>query len=349
MEKSKRSGCRVTAVVVTYNRKELLAECIQALLAQTVSQVVGGIAAESANTEKTEGGAVGCELEILVVDNASTDGTASFLAPLLEREPRVHYMFLEKNMGGAGGFCAGMKRAVEEGCDYVWIMDDDTIPKPQALEKLLGAADVLEESRKENRSAGFGFLSSEVLWTDGTPCRMNRQHFLDAGDRKQEELRARYGLRPVDQATFVSLLFSAEVIAEMGLPVREYFIWGDDKEYTLRLAAAYPCYYVPESVVVHKMGQNTGSNITLDSAERISRYFYAYRNDLATAKRRGIKDILIYFAAFGLNMARILTRSPDHKRDRLAVMWRGMLAGVQFAPKVEFAERKQRYGKGDII
>ena len=160
MEKTSRSGCRVTAVVVTYNRKELLVECLQALLAQTVFDT-----------------GAGCELEILVVDNASTDGTASSLSPLLEREPRIHYMLLEENLGGAGGFCAGMKRAVEEGCDYVWIMDDDTIPKPQALEKLLEVVNILEESREENRKAGFGFLSSEVLWTDGTPCRMNRQHF----------------------------------------------------------------------------------------------------------------------------------------------------------------------------
>ena len=57
MEKTRRSGCRVTAVVVTYNRKELLAECLQALLAQTVFDT-----------------GAGCELEILVVDNASTDG-----------------------------------------------------------------------------------------------------------------------------------------------------------------------------------------------------------------------------------------------------------------------------------
>ena len=349
MDRSFGEPCRVTAVVVTYNRKELLTECLQALLGQTVFSDGKKNAAGEAVTEETEKmrrGAFGCELEILVVDNASTDGTASFLVPLLERETCIHCMRLEENLGGAGGFCAGMKRAVEEGGDYVWIMDDDTIPKPQALEKLLEVASILEEDRGR---AGFGFLSSEVLWTDGTLCRMNRQHFPAVRGDRQKELQVRFGIRPVDQATFVSLLFPADVIGEMGLPIREYFIWGDDKEYTLRLAAAYPCYYVPESVVVHKMGQNTGSNITFDDIGRISRYFYAYRNDLATAKRRGLKDILIYFAAFGLNMARILIKSPDHKRARLAVMWKGMLAGVRFSPGVEFAERKQRYDKGDII
>ena len=105
MEKTRRSGCRVTAVVVTYNRKELLAECLQALLAQTVFEpnaegAAGEAAAEISEEAATEIAkergrkAAGCELEILVVDNASTDGTASSLSPLLEREPRIHYMLL---------------------------------------------------------------------------------------------------------------------------------------------------------------------------------------------------------------------------------------------------------------
>ena len=84
----------------------------------------------------------------------------------------------------------------------------------------------------------------------------------------------------------------------MGLPIKEYFIWGDDKEYTLRLSASYPCYHVKDSVVIHKMAINAGSNIVIDAIARVPRYFYAFRNDLCTAKRRGTKEIIIYFAAF---------------------------------------------------
>ena len=83
---------RVAAVVVTYNRKELLAQCIEALLGQQ-----------------------NAVCDILIVDNASTDGTGAYLAAL--NEPRVHSRSTGANLGGAGGFNFGMRWAVEAGYD----------------------------------------------------------------------------------------------------------------------------------------------------------------------------------------------------------------------------------------
>ena len=99
----------IAAVVVTYNRLELLRQCVEALRTQTSS------------------------CDILIVDNASTDGTDQWLAS----QPDLHYRNTGSNLGGAGGFNFGMRWAVEAGYDYVWVMDDDTLPQPDALEKLL--------------------------------------------------------------------------------------------------------------------------------------------------------------------------------------------------------------------
>lgn len=274
---------RIAAVVVTYNRIKLLQECIAALCAQDVSNY-----------------------DIVIVDNASNDGTREWIEELTKEQrnqpechPQIFDLLLTENLGGAGGFHYGMKWAVEQGYDYIWIMDDDTIPRPDALRQMLaGIGHIPEES--------FGFASSTVLWTDGTPCEMNQQHVLPASTEKDKKLQEAYAILPVDQATFVSLLFPADVVRKMGLPLKEYFIWGDDKEYTLRLAAKYPCYQISDSVVIHKMSQNTGSNITYDKVERISRYYYAYRNDYCTARKQGVKAVLIYWAAFVLNVMRIL-------------------------------------------
>lgn len=184
----------------------------------------------------------------------------------------------------------------------------------------------------------IGFVSSTVLWTDGSPCEMNRQHYVGdvfsiSGKDAEEDILT---LQPVDSATFVSLLFSREAVEKMGLPIKEYFIWGDDKEYTLRLSARYPCYHVKNSVVIHKMAINAGSNIVIDAIARVPRYFYAFRNDLCTAKRRGTKEVIIYFAAFFLNMLRVLLKSKDGKTLRLQTMWKGMRAGVKFDPEIEY-------------
>lgn len=111
---------KVTAVVVTYNRIELLKECINSLqMQQSLVESAGDV-----------------QLDILIVDNASNDGTHEWIDGLTA-EKEFHALHLSENTGGAGGFYSGMKWAVEHGADYVWIMDDDTIPEEDALVKLL--------------------------------------------------------------------------------------------------------------------------------------------------------------------------------------------------------------------
>ncbi len=311
---------KIIAVVVTYNRIALLKECVQALLHQK--------------------DCIDTQLDILLVDNASNDGTKEWIEEQTTHitshdTTPIYALHLTENTGGAGGFYHGMKWAYEHGADAIWIMDDDTIPQEDALQKLWeGMACVRKQGVLKNE---IGFVSSTVLWTDGSPCEMNRQHdvgkaFSISGKDAEEDILT---LQPVDSATFVSLLFSREAVEKMGLPIKEYFIWGDDKEYTLRLSASYPCYHVKDSVVIHKMAINAGSNIVIDAIARVPRYFYAFRNDLCTAKRRGTKEVIIYFAAFFLNMLRVLLKSKDGKKLRLQTMWKGMRAGVKFDPEIE--------------
>jgi len=106
---------RVAAVVVTYNRRDLLLESLAAVLAQTRAPD-----------------------KVIVVDNASEDGTA---AAVRDRFPSVHLAELRRNSGGAGGFAGGMALALADGADLIWLMDDDTVPEPGALSALLRARD----------------------------------------------------------------------------------------------------------------------------------------------------------------------------------------------------------------
>ena len=104
----------VTAIVVTYNRLPLLKQCLAALRAQTVQGFT-----------------------VLLVDNASTDGTADYIKTLAM--PGLVCRNPGENLGGAGGFAYGIRAAAELGCEAVWIMDDDTLPEPDALAALLAA------------------------------------------------------------------------------------------------------------------------------------------------------------------------------------------------------------------
>lgn len=107
----------VTAVVVSYNRAGLLDECLSALNAQT---------------RRPD--------SLVIVDNASTDGALQVARDFAGRTPIPAYILeLRENTGGAGGFCAGIAYAVANGsaepgiAEYVWLMDDDTVPTPTAL------------------------------------------------------------------------------------------------------------------------------------------------------------------------------------------------------------------------
>ena len=297
---------KVAAVVVTYNRKALLLENIESLLNQTVSDL----------------------MDIIVIDNDSTDGTQEALAEYINNE-QIVYKNTGANLGGAGGFNFGVRTAVEAGYDYVWLMDDDTIPQRDALKVLWDAKNQLKEN--------FGYLSGNVLWKDGKPCLMNKQKYFN----KVVDIESSNGdFVPVTQSTFVSLFVQSKVVKAVGLPIKEFFIWGDDVEYTRRISIIHklPCYCVKNSIVKHLMNENTGSNIAIDVPERIGRYRYAYRNEFYTYKQVGINGLLYYFAKCVFNLVRIILKADNHRIERMKVLLGAMIEGITFDPSTEYVE-----------
>ncbi|GMA28000.1 glycosyltransferase [Arenivirga flava] len=111
---------RVVAVIAAWNRRDLLREALEALLAQTVP--LAGI---------------------VVVDNGSDDDSAEVAA---QTAPDAVVVRFDRNTGGAGGFAAGIAHALELQPDWIWAMDDDTIPTPSALQALLATTAALPGS-----------------------------------------------------------------------------------------------------------------------------------------------------------------------------------------------------------
>lgn len=234
----------VCAVIVTYNRKGLLRECLSAVLSQTR-----------------------CPDHVLVVDNASTDGTSEMLK---EEFSQVEILRLPENQGGAGGFHEGMKRAYEAGYDWIWLMDDDTIPDKKALVELELAAQALEEKVKQPF-----ILASKVEWTDGALHPMNIAN-VKTNDYDLLIRTIELSFLSIRSASFVSLLIHCQAVASYGLPIKEYFIWNDDVEYTARILKSELGVLVPASRVVHKTSHKYHS---LDGAKP-ERFYYEIRNKL---------------------------------------------------------------------
>ena len=290
------------AVIVTYNRLEMLKQCLASLEAQT------------------------SPCDIIVVDNASTDGTSEYLS----EKKNLRFFKLNANSGGAGGFNKGLREAAACGYEYIWLMDDDVMPYPDALEKLL-EADV-------KLSGQYGWLSSVPLWTNGTGCKMNRQK-VDGAYYDGISL-LQYGLLRSNYATFVGLFLKREVVLKAGLPIKEFFIWGDDVEFTRRIAVRmkYPCYIAGQSIVTHAMRDNNGSNIVLDDIERLNRYNYAFRNENYLYRQEGIKGFLYYFAKCGKNIICSLVLAKDHRLRRAWIVLKQFFAGLLFNPEIEYLE-----------
>jgi rhamnopyranosyl-N-acetylglucosaminyl-diphospho-decaprenol beta-1,3/1,4-galactofuranosyltransferase len=248
----------VWAVVVTYNRSRLLRRCLDALAGQRHAPD-----------------------RILVVDNASTDGTRAMLA---RDYPGIEVLALTVNQGGAGGFHEGIKFAHAAGADWLWLMDDDTIPTPDALAELLDAATRL------NGAGPPAALASRVLWRDGTLHPMNYP-ILERRRMEYVIEAAEHGVMPLRGATFVSLLLHRQAIDRHRLPLKHFFLWADDIEYTSRLVlGGERAYFVPASVVVHET--NRAEDFRAAQPER---FYYHVRNTLLMAriKERPRRDRLL--------------------------------------------------------
>ena len=293
---------KVTVVVVTYNRIALLKECIEALLGQDYN-----------------------ECDILLVDNNSEDGTRDYIQQLLKQYPnKIHALLLKQNLGGAGGFFEGMKWAAERNTDWVWIMDDDTIPEKSACSELCRATRIVEGK--------IGFLSSNVYGIQNECMNTPRMKFTQRGSNGYADwnIYLSDGIVKVNSATFCSCFISTEAIKAVGLPLSDYFIWGDDTEYTLRLSRYYgQGWLVGKSRVLHK--RKNGQSLSIkkeDNPNRISTYYYYTRNYLINVKLYyyGYFGALVKTLHFNLIMLQIMFGNSKYKGKKILILFKGIFA-----------------------
>jgi len=246
---------KIAANVVTYNRKDLLRECLNSLLAQT---------------RKPD--------SIIIIDNNSTDGTKEMVEKEFLKNPIFDYVRLNENTGSAGGQYTGIKRAYEKGFDWVWCMDDDTIAEKNSLEELLRA------NRKLSKKEKIGFLSSNVRWTDGSQAIMNLPKLAKNWGNNNNNLES--GYIKIVQGSFVSILINKNTVKSVGYPIKEFFIWLDDVEYSRRISSfGYSNYLIISSKVIHKTKENMGTNIKNINDSNKIKYRYLFKNQTYLLKQ----------------------------------------------------------------
>jgi dTDP-4-dehydrorhamnose reductase len=308
------------AVVYSYNRKELAAQCLAALQRQTVAPE-----------------------RIIFVDNGSTDGTQDYLAAEgFLADPRLDYVRLEDNTGAAGGLRTGITEAYRRGCAWAWVMDDDLICQPDTLAELRRAYEDNFSSPTQ-----IGFLVSSLVNPEG---RANNVPQIDerteAADRCPEwgDLLAR-GLVRVRISTLTSIVLPRTTLERCGVPNPDFFLWGEDTDYTLRITDWRPGYLVGSSRAVHLRSVGGFLDIfTEDSPARIRNFYYLYRNTMFLRRRFWpMHGFALFLGKSLLHFCQALIH-PNHRLLRAWTILAGSVAGLFFqphpAPRLEAAAQR---------
>lgn len=295
---------RVAAVVVTYNRLNLLKENLKSLLYQSIP------------------------CDIILINNASTDGTEEYILEI--NESRIKYFNTGKNLGGAGGFAKGIEIGEKEGYDYLWVMDDDAVPEANALESLVYKATSLKND--------FSFLASTVYWTNGKLFPMNIPDIKD--DINKENVVCfikKYKLIPIKSASFVGCFVNTNFSIDCGLPISEFFIYGDDVEYTSRLRKKNKAFLDLDSVIVHKAPSIAGADIANASNDRIERFYFQSRNGMYISKKKSIFSVLNRFIKVFKKTKEIIQSDANKKIRRIFVLYKGTIMGLLFNPRIKYS------------
>jgi len=307
----------VCCMILTYNRKELLSQCLTAVASQTHP----------------------CD-RIIVVNNASVDDTEEFL----EREwgDRVEILTLSRNIGAAGGYAMGIRAGYQSGAELLWVMDDDVIPDAEALEKLMDARRFLQAQQEPFPYLCSVIRTSNGLMTNTTGIDLRFNEIWDYNWPKYLDR----SIVPINRATFCATLLPRETLRDYGTLISEMFIWGDDVEYTLRASKAAPGYLVGESKALHlRKIEGDLSIFNETDPVRIGYHYFRVRNGLFIA--RTFHSRQEFFAEVRLNLKRTLHLLAKGQLHKAQIMARGIWAGLFYAPKPQSADKP--FGKDDPV
>ena len=263
--------------------------------------------------------------EIIIIDNCSTDGTKEWLTKFY-KDPKYRIIHTSENIGGAGGFTEGIKVAMSGNSDFLWIMDDDCIPEPPALENLVYSWVWF----KLNTPYTPGFMCSLVKFQDTDDiCEMNIPKPIWDWTRYYQNTDNPVML--VENCSFVSCLIHRNKVEEVGLPYSEYFIWYDDSEYTRRLSRSYPGICVLNSVVRHHTPVNRGVNYSDVNDKNIWKFRYGARNE---ASYRYHKEGISSWKRFSLRVNKQLQEGKVSFHNRKEIN-KCLLEGIKFNPSIK--------------
>lgn len=213
---------------------------------------------------------------ILIVNNASNDGTLEYLSYWKSLPTGYEKMVinLECNLGGSGGFYMGLEAAEKLGADWIWVSDDDAVPTHDALKEVENYLSA-NESSWDKISAICGTVINNGR-IDVEHRRWIRQYGIWVREKNvcEEKYESCFELNAF---SYVGTIINRNILIEAGLPEKDYFIRWDDTEHSLRLSQYGKIVCVPGIKILH--------NVESRTAAAAWKYYYNTRNKAYTYKK----------------------------------------------------------------
>jgi GT2 family glycosyltransferase len=259
---------KVGVVIVNYNGFEYTAECVKSILASSYDN-----------------------LDVIVVDNASTDGSVEKLGDLFRTE--ITLLRSEKNIGFAGGTNIGIKTAVDRGCEFVLLLNNDTIVDEFLIQNMVHSS--IENGNALIAPKIFYFDESDVLWFAGGFIDWKKGIGIHYGMNCQE-CDAFNVQKEIDFATGCCILVPKKTFDNVGLLDEAYFLYFEDTDFSVRVKrAGMRIVYEPSAVLWHKVSSTTGRGET-----KVAIY-YGDRNRLFFNRKFNNKHWFEFSAYFALS------------------------------------------------
>jgi GT2 family glycosyltransferase len=225
----------VTVILVNWNGREVTLDCLASLLRATYPA-----------------------LRVLLVDNASTDGSVQ---EVRSRYPEVEVLVMAANLRFAGGNNAGMRHALESSAEYLVLLNNDTVVDPGFLEPLV-ARMAADPGTGMVAPKIFYHATPEVIWFAGGAISMWTGTMRHIGIREVD--RGQHD-RPgdIEYATGCCVMVRSSVVRRVGMLDESFFIYGEDADWSMRVRqAGYRILYEPASKVWHKISVSSGGHLS---------------------------------------------------------------------------------------
>jgi GT2 family glycosyltransferase len=296
---------RLHVIVLNYRTADLTVGCLQSLVDE-VKTVPG--------------------THVTVVDNASSDGSVEKISAAIQQAgwDWVTFMPLEVNGGYAFGNNVGIRAALDSATPppYILLLNPDTLVRPGALKALVDFMDAHPQ---------VGIAGSRLEDLDGTP-----QHSafrfpsiwseFDQGLRLGivSRLLSKWWIAPpisevaceTEWVAGASMIVRREVFETVGLMDEKYFLYFEEMDFCLAVhRAGWPCWYVPDSRVVHFVGQSSGITDTKRQPKRRPTYWFDSRRRYFVKNYGWLYAVLSevsWASGFALwQVRRMVQRKPD--------------------------------------